>query len=135
MGLRRSLSDVRHLLKKDGRKPRAPRRGTKPVVEVLEDRITPSAMLWVDFGDAFPGGGLTVTDDQMKDSKVNGPSNDGHGNALFGGGYTLIPLSQSVISRNLDFNGDKVSDAKDVALLEKQVLADVSRAYEPFAVT
>ena len=45
MGLRRSLADMRHLLAKHGPKPRKLRRGRKPAVEVLEDRLTPSAML------------------------------------------------------------------------------------------
>src|SRR5262249_52047136 len=112
------------------RKPRS-----RLTVECLEDRLTP-AYLWVDFGFAFPGGALTVTDSQMNDPGVNGPSNDGTAakGPVFGNGYSLISLTQTVMNRKLDFNGDGAANATDARLLANQVLADVRRAYEPFNV-
>ena len=55
-------------------KVRPPRRKARPALEQLESRLTPSALLYVDFGNNFPGGALTVNDSQMQDPKVNGPS-------------------------------------------------------------
>jgi hypothetical protein len=134
MGLRRPLDTARRWWKKD--KPAAPwpRRRVRPELQRLEDRVTPTVNLWVDFGFNFPGGVLSVTDSQMQDKAVNGPSSPPGGGSLFGNGYSLISLTQTVINRNLDFDGDGVADATDARLLAHQVLSDVRRAYEPFGV-
>ncbi len=62
------------------------RRNTRLQVEQLESRLTPSAYLDVDFGFNFPGGALTVTNSQMQDKGVNGPT------GIFGNGYSLISI-------------------------------------------
>jgi hypothetical protein len=125
----RFWNQARRWWKKTRRVSEPSRRALCPVVEQLEDRLTPSAYLWVNFGFNYTGGSLTVTNSQMQDSGVNGPT------GVFGNGYSLISLTQTVINRNLDFNGDGVANATDARLLANQILADVRRAYQPFAVT
>src|SRR5262245_18323316 len=51
-----------------------PRRGRRrrPLLECLEERVTPTATLYVDFGDRYPSSGLTGTIEDLVSHTHNG---------------------------------------------------------------
>lgn len=101
-------------------------RSFRPTLQALDSRDLPSADLYIDFGTAFPTGGLMMDDGRA--ILVNGPT-------VFEDGLQLPGLAAAVKSQGRDYNGDFVSDAQDVKLLADAVIADVQRTYEPFDVT
>jgi hypothetical protein len=99
----------------------------------LEPRELLTATVFLDFGDKFPAGGLTITDkalastldgpDLMKSSLVTGVSPNTN--------LTFTPLGSLV---NFDFNGDKATNSKDVTDLESAVVKLVQHYFAPFNV-
>lgn len=103
-------------------------RGTLDAVgivgEVLEDRTLLTTTVFLDFGFAFPAGGLPVTN--VNSTSVGGPS------VFDSGGNTLVPLLTSVQTAGIDLNGDTVSDISDAQALSTQVLQATRQIFSPF---
>src|SRR5262245_55879267 len=109
------------------RQPFAKRR--RPLTaERLEDRVTPAATVYVDFGFNFPAGRLTVTDAQMSMGTINGPT-------VFGAGHTIVPLLTTVQNQTIDLTGDGVSDIADAQLLGGRIIEVMERAFAPLDIT
>jgi hypothetical protein len=102
--------------------------------EALEDRVVPTATLFLDFGDALPGGQLTTTVAQFRDTLANGGVQGPDLSPYLNPGQpsttpvTITPFAQTV---TIDYNGDGVVNATDVAALKADVVATVQRYYQP----
>jgi hypothetical protein len=100
-------------------------RGRSLAIEELEDRRVLTTTLFVDFGLAFAGGALTVSDAQLASPTLNGPQ-------VFGASHTLNSLTTTLVNLNLDINTDGSVNAADAQAFGSQVLAVAQRILEPF---
>lgn len=106
--------------------------GTRPRLEALEDRTLPTATLFLDFGDAFPAGGLNLTVQQLYGDLANGGI---QGPDLRGEpGYTdTTPLSLNPFNPlvTFDYNRDGAVNGLDATALKADIVQLVRRSYEP----
>lgn len=116
----------------------APRKtATRLKVESLEERVVPTTKLFLDFGDAFPAGGLQMTVEQLRDT-LNGPDLSGGGIDTNGMGLgnrdtlTFTSLSSAV---NFDYDGNGAVNSDDARHLQENVVDLVQRYYRPFDIT
>jgi hypothetical protein len=105
----------------------SPVRRHRPEIESLEARELMAANLYLDFGFALPNGSITVTDTQMRDPGLNGPT-------VFSNGWTLTSLTRSIQNQKIDLNGDGKFDVTDANILANKVIASVQRTFAPFDV-
>ncbi len=113
---------------------RASRRSGKTaprIFDKLEERTMFSAV-WLDFGFALPDGQITVSDTQMRDPALNGPTRFGQDNAGNDINHALISLTRTIQNQNIDLNTDGNADQIDALLLADQVMTNVRRIFEPF---
>jgi hypothetical protein len=96
-------------------------------VETLEGRTLLTTTLYLDFGDAFPSGGLQMTVGQLR-GPLNGPDLTDLGLADTDR-LTFTPFSGLV---NFDYNGDGAMNAADASQLRADIVSLVSRYYAPF---
>ncbi|MFH1921196.1 MAG: hypothetical protein ABIP48_15110 [Planctomycetota bacterium] len=87
--------------------------------------------LFLDFGEAYPEGGLTMTVDELRSAPVNGPALD----ALDPSDTLTFTSLRSLVQDDriaLDYNGDgRVTDA-DTDKLKEDILDIARRALRPF---
>src|SRR5207253_1520103 len=104
--------------------------GPPLAVEPLEDRRVPTTTLYLNFGETFYGGGMTITVQQLRDT-LNGPDLTSEGLADTDK-VTFSPLSEAV---NFEYDGDLTDNRLvDANTLERNVQALVQRYYAPFDV-
>ncbi len=89
-----------------------------PRIESLENRHLLTTTVFLDFGNSFPGGTLSMTAMQLRDS-INGPDINSQ---VFSGG-TAIPLGETI-----NLNQDVAPD------IQAGILPIVQRAFEPYDV-
>jgi Ca2+-binding RTX toxin-like protein len=109
---------------------RRPARRPRLAPEGLEARRLLTATVYLDFGDAFPAGGLTMTAQQLL-TALNGPDLSQHPGIARTTNLAFQPVSSFL---NIDYNRDGVVNANDLTKLEQDVLQVVRREYEPFNV-
>ena len=105
-------------------------------IELLEARSLLTSMIYLDFGDSFPAGGLQTTADEFN-NVPNGPDLGVTGPISLGSlGSTVNALhADGDPTTTFDFNGDGVESSADTNFLKQAVFDNVVRAYEPFDVT
>ena len=110
-------------------------------LEALERREVMTATMYVDFGFAFPGGALTVSETDMRSAGINGPVDWDHDNnsstarvSIFGTGTRLVNLTSTVQTYGINLNGDLLSDQADARRLADQTLNLIRQIYAPFDV-
>lgn len=94
-------------------------------LEPLEQRQVLTTTLFLDFGLSFPVAGLTVSDGEMADPGINGPS-------VFGASHTLQSLATTITNRNLDVDGDGTVNGADAQAFADRVELVIERIFEPF---
>src|SRR5262249_47452178 len=121
-----------------GRRPARPPRPrsrradrTRPGVEALEVRIVPTTTLFLDFGDAFPGGGRQATVRQLRDTLTGPDLPDPLVGLADTTTLTFAPLTGLV---NFDYDGNGLINGQDASSLKSNVVALVQRYYAPFDV-
>lgn len=123
---------MKHFLNKLFKGERAPKKVVtwRPILEVLEDRVVPTTTLFLDFGDAFPTAGLSMTVQQLR-TTLAGPNltEAASGSLRNSDRLTFQPFASQV---NFDYNGDGANDARDAATLRATILTLVQRYYAPF---
>lgn len=101
---------------------------TRLGLETLEHRLVLTSTLFLDFGNSFPAGGLTIGVDELRDT-IRGPNLNGRGGLTDADDLSFRPLAGLV---TFDFNGDSLVNAADVTDLQQATLDIVRRHYEPF---
>lgn len=96
-------------------------------MEECEQRLVLTTTVFLDFGSAFGGGGLTVSDADMALPTIKGPN-------VFGAGHNLQSLDSKIQAVGIDFDGSGTVDANDTLALANQVLASVRQIFAPFEV-
>src|SRR5262249_19629105 len=112
-----------------------PRRFSRLAVEALEDRTTPTATLFLDFGDSLPAGGLTMTVLQMRDTFANGGI-QGPDLTKTTGTPAITDTTQLKLTPfnplvTFDYNGDAVVNAQDATDLRTAIVSLVQHSYNP----
>lgn len=101
----------------------------KPVMDTLEDRVVPTATLYVDFGDRFPVGGLIDNIGNLKTAMAAGnPSIAGP--QLFDATGTNYPDATSFTYTSFNTNYGSNS-----ATMRAQIMSMVQRFYAPLDIT
>ena len=90
----------------------------KPPVQI-PPQISDGTTIYLDFGESFPNGKLTVTNDRMHEDRINGPL------GFFGTSHELISLQKTL---------DRIGDARSVESVAHEVLEAVRRSFAPFDV-
>ncbi len=103
----------------------------RPRLESLEERVVPTANLFLDFGENFPASGLVVTPTELSTLVTKGGL--GGPTTIKGADLNITSLS-SVIVGKIDHNDDGILDEQDYLDYRDDVLALVQRYYEPFNV-
>ena len=103
--------------------------------EPLESRTLLTTTVFLDFGDAFPAGGMTGTAEELADD-INGPNfADGDNPGLVDDTVlTFTPFAQVVQNMNVDYDADGNVDGDDATALRNAVITLVTRYYAPFDV-
>ncbi|MFO0879290.1 MAG: hypothetical protein U0840_18245 [Gemmataceae bacterium] len=118
---------------RSGRSRTSARSFLRPWLQRLDDRIVPTARLFLDFGDAFGANGMTVTQGQLSETFANsglqGPD-IGYSNS------TPINFTSlgSLVTGVIDYNQDTQLNAQDYTDLKADVLELVQRYFAPFNV-
>ena len=117
------------------RRPRRPVRSTPRACEPLESRTLLTTTVYLDFGDAFPAGGMTGTAEELRDD-INGPNFADGGNPGVNDdtGLTFTPFAQVVQNMGVDYDADGNVDGDDATALRNAVISLVTRYYAPFDV-
>ncbi|MEY2725297.1 MAG: hypothetical protein RLZZ458_1164 [Planctomycetota bacterium] len=129
-GIRSLLGALRSYLRTSGglRSSALKRRGHRSELESLESRQMLTSTLYVDFGDAFTGGQLSVSQNTLASAPINGPT------------FNAARMNDSVTFRsfndvvNVDANRDGRIDAADDRAIRQDIMAILNRVYEPFDV-
>jgi hypothetical protein len=106
-------------------------------------RDVPTTTLFVDFGEQFPGGQLSMSSKQLYDDidydnpgqgGIQGPNLNGLGTPEITDSTTLTFTQLSTVAANFDYNGVDGANAQDYLDLKGDVLSHVRRHFEPFDV-
>ncbi|MFO0807997.1 MAG: hypothetical protein U0746_05200 [Gemmataceae bacterium] len=116
---------------------RAPRlaRRPRPALETLETRNLLTSTLYLDFGDSFPTGGLSMTGLQLRNTfaagGIQGPNLTGVASVT---DTTTLRFTGTAGLVTFDYNGSGTADATDYTDLRAATLAITRRYYASFDV-
>ena len=97
-------------------------------IESLESRQLLTTTLYVDFGDGFTGGQLTLTQSELASAPINGPTFDP---TRMNDRITFRRFNDVV---NVDSNRDGTINAADDLAIRQDIMETLNRIYEPFDV-
>ena len=121
----RPESWLKTLFRRFSRGQSAPARSLR--LELLEARELLAATVYLDFGAAFPVGGLTLTTGQLRSAPLNGPDVRGYG--LADTDPVKVTSFSSLI--NFDYNSDGRVNGADATDLKNAVFSLVQALLRP----